>query len=316
MNQRPLIIFDTSVVMHELINFERDTAGEIKEHLTPSQLYERLCLGVNFYNSLHFLPGIDPKRCDILWAGDSTTGYWRKSWFQSWLDERPGFVANLKKGFEEDSDGELVPTSPTSRRNNLKIGYKANRGSCPYRSFAKLKINKISKAVVFPGYEADDVASAALRIFPRRRIILCTIDTDWLQLVDKRVSWVCLKGFTPQFRDVEGAMDWFRASIAKDTKKVQEKFKQLDSPRQIVDWKMFAGDRSDNLPKGSPREVIDLLYPPYPYRLWLDEDKREVVKASLTRGKSSKTGLKAIESLIDAGVMPSTPRLNIDWSKI
>jgi hypothetical protein len=314
--QRPLIIFDTSVILHQIVDLSRDKTGQIINHLTPQQLYARIEQGVKLYNSLFFLPGIDPRRCDILWAGDSTTGYWRRPWFDEWLRKNPDVVARLREGFVQDITGEYVPISPTSRRKNLRIGYKASRDSCPYGKHAKVLINKISQATFFPGYEADDVAAAALSVFPRRRIFLCTIDTDWLQLVDDRVSWICMKGFNPQYRDVAGGMEWFKAAIAKDTKIVQQEFDNLTSLRQIVDWKMFAGDSSDNLPKGSPREVIDLLNPPEEYNLAFNHDARAMIRDGLIRGKSPLKSLQMQDEAFDFGLMPSTQPLKFDWSTL
>jgi hypothetical protein len=317
--KRPLIIFDTSVILHQIVDLSRDKTGQIINHLTHSQLYERIQQGVNLYNSLFFLPGIDQRQCDILWVGDSTEGYWRRPWFNNWLDENPAVVEKLKEGFVEDITGEFVPISPTSRRKNLRIGYKASRDSCPYGKNAKKLINKISKAVVFPGYEADDVAAAATQVFPGKRIFLCTIDTDWLQLVDDRISWICMKGFSPQYRDVTGGMDWFIKAIEKDTKAAQEHmFDEADplSLRHIVKWKMFSGDTSDNLPKGSPREVIDLLSPPFKHRLWQDSNNRRQIRESLVKGRSPKVCLKLQDEAFDFGIMPMTPPVHIDWNNL
>lgn len=313
---RPLFILDTGVILHQIIDFTRDDYGEFENQLTPAQLYSKIEHGVNLYNSLFFAQGIDTSRCDILWVGDSTVGYWRNGWFDNWLDERPEFVANLRKEYALDPlSGDWLPSKPGGRRKHpLVLGYKGNRKSCPYKQMAKKMINKISKAVVFDNYEADDVATTALFAFPRRRIFLCTIDTDWLQLVDERVTWLCMKGYKPQYRDISGGMEWFRAAIAKGTIAEKEKFSEVNSLSQIVDLKMFAGDRSDNLPKGSPREVIDLFCPPSEYRLWWQRAKRDEIRAAVIRGKSPFSSLKAQDRAYDAGFVPTTQPILRDWS--
>jgi hypothetical protein len=315
-NPRPLFIIDTGVILHQIIDFTRDDYGELENQLTPAQLYSKIEHGVNLYNSLFFIQGIDTSRCDILWVGDSTNGYWRNGWFKNWLDERPDFVENLRKEYTlEPLSGDWLPTKEGGRRKHpLVLGYKGNRKPCPYKQMAKKMINKISKAVVIDNYEADDVATAALFAFPRRRIFLCTIDTDWLQLVDERVTWLCMKGYKPQYRDPVGGMEWFKAAISKGTKAGQERFADIDSLRDIVPWKMFSGDKSDNLPKGSPREVIDLLNPPSEYQLWTQRENIDEIRAAIIRGKSPFSSLKAQDRAYDAGFTPTTQPILRDWS--
>lgn len=90
-----------------------------------------------------------------------------------------------------------------------------------------------------------------------REIALCTLDTDWLQLVSPDVTWYNTSHQQPRVRGEAEVL----AYVSKQLKT------SIDKPKQIVDVKAKRGDSSDNLPPGSPREVIDLLNPPKPHNL-------------------------------------------------
>lgn len=112
------------------------------------------------------------------------------------------------------------------------------------------------------GYEADDFAGAIVYLkrqhqrFPdgdpvvaNREIVLFTVDSDWLQLVGEGVVWHNTATYEPRIRDTKEVLEW-----------AYKRFKwTLDNPSEIVDMKMINGDSADNLPKGSPRYLIDLM---------------------------------------------------------
>jgi 5'-3' exonuclease len=129
-----------------------------------------------------------------------------------------------------------------------------------------------------PGYEADDLAAAVVKTCTDRQIYLLTIDTDWMQLINEYTTWVCVKGFHPPIRSLETLPVWFQAKLDKESKKVQN---QLNSsnPKDIVKWKMLTGDSSDNLPKGTPQHMFDLLEPRPEHRLWDTLDIPSIVAA-------------------------------------
>ncbi len=110
------------------------------------------------------------------------------------------------------------------------------------------------------GFEADDFAGAftntVLQEGYKRDIIFYTIDSDWGQLINDELgiyfyysSFPCWKG--KRLRNEAVIKEWFldRQNI------------ELENVRDIVKVKSEDGDKSDNLPPGSPPEVIDLLNP-------------------------------------------------------
>jgi hypothetical protein len=259
-NQKPLIIYDTSVLAHRLIDLSTDATGKISNRLTNKQRDERLRAGVNLYNSVFWIENYSPEDFEIIWVGDDKTEpYWRIKEVKEWLDS-----------LAED-DPSLV------RWKDSRKGYKGNRFHEPYRRWVMNRINKFSNAVCIPGYEADDVAAAIVKSEPDREIILGTIDSDWIQMVSEKVTWVCMHGWSPQVRDVEGGKIWLKRKLEKESRKAQRGLVEaginlLDPDlRSIVKWKSIMGDKSDNLPPGTPEEFIDLFNPPEERRLWMDE---------------------------------------------
>jgi hypothetical protein len=102
------------------------------------------------------------------------------------------------------------------------------------------------------GYEADDYAAAFVRsaVARDRPMTLLTVDTDWLGLVSSDVQWVCMSGFSPRIRQgLAGLNEWAKARLGET----------FDTPTDLWEYKAKHGDKSDNLPAGSPIGVIDLL---------------------------------------------------------
>lgn len=118
---------------------------------------------------------------------------------------------------------------------------------CPFPYFSSL------------GNEADDFAGAFCKFKhlhqDPRQIYLYTVDSDWLQLVDEGITWVDLGPYLPGVRGKVEAIEWTKKRLKRD----------IQHPREIVDVKMSQGDKSDNLPKGSPRYMIDLMGMPAKY---------------------------------------------------
>lgn len=113
-----------------------------------------------------------------------------------------------------------------------------------------------------PGYEADDFAGTFVYakrqhqrlpggdpVIANREIILWTVDSDWLQLVGDGVVWHNTGPWEPRIKHAPEVLEW-----------AYRRFKWvLKHPSEIVDYKMQYGDKSDNLPPGTDRFMIDLM---------------------------------------------------------
>jgi len=115
--------------------------------------------------------------------------------------------------------------------------------------------------LTLPGFEADDLAGSLVSAHHEhgldRTVYLSTIDTDWHQLVSDKVHWLNTAKYAPRFRGPSEVLEHAKKSLNM----------VIDTPRQLVAAKAIKGDKSDNLPPGSPPEVIDLISPPEAYNL-------------------------------------------------
>jgi hypothetical protein len=283
---KPLVILDTSVVTHHVINLTRDKSGQVINKLNNADRDERLRRGYALYNSLFWFVGANAEDFDILWVGDSKEEkYWRTKAVRDWLDS-------------------LDPEDPILvKRKGTRLGYKGNRNTCTYAQWVHKRMMQFVKPLAIPSYEADDIAAAIIKLEKERPIILCTVDSDWLQMVDERVSWCCLTGFNPAFRDVNAAQQWFNAKMEKESKKNQPQIDTNDL-RQIVKWKSLVGDKSDNLPAGTPEEFIDLFNPPEDYKLWQSAHFKMTYKKYIQQGTQPEGDIW-MDWVVDYG-MPTT----------
>lgn len=106
-----------------------------------------------------------------------------------------------------------------------------------------------------PYFEADDIIASLVSKRPSSlgSLGIHTVDTDLLQLVEDKapqVYWYNVQNYH-RFRDEQRTLSYWERRH-----KVT-----ITSPRDIVTQKMVKGDKSDNLPPGSPQGLIDLLYP-------------------------------------------------------
>ena len=252
LNQKTLVIIDTSVVSHLLMDLTHDKNGKLNNPITNNERDDRIKLGQQAYSSLFWLIGIDLDDYEVCWVGDSKEiPYWRTQAVRTWLDGLPEDAPQL------------------TRRKGSRLGYKGNRNTSPDAAWAGKRAIKFGEPLTYPGYEADDVAASIVKAFPDRKILLATVDSDWMAMIteDDRVNWCCLKGFNPQYRNYKRGVEWFENKIKKESKATQREIDTSDLS-QIVDWKMLVGDSSDNLPAGTPREIIDLFEPGEGRKLW------------------------------------------------
>ncbi|CBA17742.1 DNA polymerase I-like flap endonuclease (FEN) [Acaryochloris phage A-HIS1] len=185
----------------------------------------------------------------------------------------------------EPEDLPLASKRPKRRHTHETLGYKGGRSekTDTWLSVADIGLRYVLTRSNFhylskAGYEADDFAGAIVAakragkhpVIRDREIYLYTVDRDWLQLVDRDVFWCNTAHYYPRFRDIEAAI----VDIKKKDKAT------VSHPYEIVQAKAKYGDKSDNLPPGSPEEVIDLLSPPPEHRLLDQSDIASTILAA------------------------------------
>lgn len=159
-------------------------------------------------------------------------------------------------------------------RNKYCPDYKGNRPPKPavrplIRNLALRYIHH-TKSTLFTreGFEADDFAGAFTRIYHMANLtrsfklpplLLWTVDSDWLQLVndDLNISWHNTGPWEPRIRREKEAVQWSHRRISK----------LVRQPQDIVALKCIQGDKSDNLPPNTPPFLIDLINTPQQHRL-------------------------------------------------
>jgi hypothetical protein len=293
---KPLVVIDTSCVMHLVFQFQ-DSDGKPIFPYTNKQRDERIQKTVEIYNTLYFLgDNINPSDYEILWVGDSVeVPYWRRKYWWDWWNS-----------LDEKTQNKLIKPGTIKRK-----GYKGNRTSTPDALWCKKRFNKLSNCLMYDGYEADDIAATVNLLYPDRRIIFMTIDSDWLQLVNNYKTWVCLKGtYFPQYRDVQAGMGWFYEKLYKGTKKEQKLAEdETLNLRKIPYWKHIAGDNSDNLCAKSPIELIDLYNPPEEFQLWTQENILVDIKSKIISPQPIISIDEMLNDALELGMTGLTPAL-------
>jgi hypothetical protein len=176
-------------------------------------------------------------------------------------------------------------------RSRFQPDYKAGRSAKPscYGDLLKLVAQADISTIAFPGYEADDVAAAIVRMWDVsakqniKAIYLATVDSDWLALIRHGVTWVNTAQHTPRVRGKLEAFTWLRSKWNAQPKKWQKVW-ELPSqlrfrPTDVWEWKLAVGDKSDNIPAGAPRHMVDLMNPPKEYDLTAPAHQRDILKA-------------------------------------
>lgn len=209
---------------------------------------------------------------------------------------------DINAGSQEWWEYNLVREEVAQLTQELSIKYKAGR-KFPDPGFTRLKkaikhyCRKSGWNVLeYHRYEADDIAAAIVATNPAENdIILATVDSDWLGLVSPNVAWFCLGGYTPRVRaSIEDINQW----------RTRKKDSLLGAPSDLWTAKTVEGDASDNLPPGTPIEVIDLFNPPAEYDLKVDPRFLADMGASVPY-EPVDSG-KALEYLINIGIRPFT----------
>lgn len=105
------------------------------------------------------------------------------------------------------------------------------------------------------GYEADDWAGEIYRqvsrFRPERSVIMWTVDSDWMQLVDDSLDiiWANVGPWRPRLRGNFEVCQWAlrRLNVF------------IEHPREIAELKQFQGDSCDNIPPGLDGSMTSLL---------------------------------------------------------
>ena len=295
------------------------TVGAVKAQLT-------------WLMSLDWLGSMKPERdVKVILACDSKP-YWRTAYLErpevfipiyrkqaEVSPRRRGLKANLKKcdrleallavpspdieAPKAEWDAyQVVRDEVAQLTHELSIKYKAGR-KFPDPGFTRLKeaIKRYChrsgwNTLEYRGYEADDIAAAIVATNPASDdVILATVDSDWLGLVSPNVTWFCLGGYTPRVRaSIEDINQW----------RARKKDRLLEAPSDLWGAKTVEGDASDNLPPGTPLEVIDLFHPPQEYDL--KADPRFLGDMSTCVAYEPVDSGKALAYLINIGIRPFT----------
>ena len=275
-NRNTTVIVDFSVCIHQLHN--NLTSMEVeKEHIKAA-----IQANMVWLHSGLWLEALAGKNLNILYVTDSKP-YWRTEY----LTQEEVYTAIA------DRQREAYKAKYPKGRKKLEpkpIHYKGGRkypdysfGVCKKAMLDAATRNEFSVLSIH-GYEADDLAAALVmtnRGLPeaeRQNIVLATVDTDWMGLIDNNTTWFCLRGYDPRIRySMSHINEWSKRRLGVT----------LDQPSDIWTVKTTQGDASDNLPPGSPLEVISLIEPPQQHRLWLNPNYSSMLKGLLTQASDN-----------------------------
>lgn len=282
-----MVVVDTSVLLHQLHQ------SIPMEHNDP-QLESALRANLTWLMSGAWLGSeLRPLMRSMVFVKD-VKPYWRVEWLADIANTinlprktkaKAALAEQVKELLALDTKTEEQLEQLDSGIDKLNVKYKAGR-SLPAYKFTKIKklvyqyLDQLeANQMGSSGYEADDMAAAIVQNNTDRgnpyNILLLTVDTDWLGLVNPSVTWCCMSGFFPTVRDsLEVVNSWTLARL-KCT---------LTTWREIWDVKGDKGDASDNLPAsdGQLLPVIDLLNPPIARRFWVSH--KNLVSSMFTNG--------------------------------
>lgn len=301
------LVVDTSCLLHA---WEQECTQAVDSDATLKCLLAWTASGL-------YLPFPVDRVVFALDQKDGSRRYWRHEYMQ-----RPEVVTNILRAKKRKTNSEkealalLEKGSPVRivDRDNVGIipdvripSYKGGR-KLPTTAFKRLK-RKAYKLLAdrgyqlfsAKGYEADDIASYICRKFPEEHLALLTVDTDWMGLVSDRIYWYEMGNRKPRYRyHLQHINQWAIKRL-----KVE-----LDKPSDIWKVKSIQGDRSDNLPPGSPIEVIDLLHPPKEYDLMVSQPFNSLGPHLKTKEEK---GLRALTCLMKMGVKPYPSILDLRY---
>jgi hypothetical protein len=283
-----MVVVDTSVFLHKIHqSYSLDPHDPQLESVVKANL-------VWLMSGAWLGQELRPLFKQMVFAKDSKP-YWRSDWLadihntinlprnfktkaKAALAEKVRAILD-KGGAENNAELDLLEQATPQ----LNVAYKAGR-AFPDKAFSKIEriarktLDELNAQQLYArGYEADDMAAALVATSAANgspwSIMLLTVDSDWMGLINPAVTWVCMSGFTPVVRDsLEVCNSWVEPRLKA----------KISNWREIWDIKGNKGDSCDNLPpsEGQLLPVIDLLNPPESYKFW--KTKGSLVNAKFT----------------------------------
>lgn len=257
-------MMDTNCIVHDLSAGWETYKSLYKDRDDSEVATERtrwVRLQMDYISSGHWLGVMQRPQFNIVWAlDDLNKQYWRMDWLA-----QDSVTAQLP-----------IPTRGKNKGKQLPIAYKGGRrklGNDHY-SIKEQVINYIGyhKILYLQRYEADDIIAGLCQrnniLNGMVDILIATIDSDLLGLVNRFVGWGCVGWHKPRLRLNLEQINLWRVNI--------KKLNPLDVPSQLWHHKAYTeGDKSDNLPpttSGCTLPAIDLLNPPDEHKLWLQPE--------------------------------------------
>jgi 5'-3' exonuclease len=156
-------------------------------------------------------------------------------------------IQKIEKNYLEDN-GEIYIIfdnvhSGENKRKLIDPEYKANRSQKDetfYKSldyFHLLLLNYKNNFIVVkrPGSEADDLVSPLIEEFKNDKILLISNDMDWFRAINENIHVAKYENKEYKIYDIDS---------------FKEKYNFFPSEKNIIIYKAFRGDSSDNIPKG------------------------------------------------------------------
>jgi 5'-3' exonuclease len=196
-----------------------------------------------------------------------------------WADSL-GFVPKLRD--RDDTFSCWLTDSKPYWRNTYAEDYKAGRERS-YETHASLDLFHSCfdlcdvPVLAFPGYEADDIAGAIVKLWSQgerniNELFLVTVDSDWQGLViEDNVCWLNMLDYEPRARRTIETYQWLCKDWNKAAKYKQRAFELPSfseySSTDIWKWKGASGDKSDNIKPGAGHWITDLFEQPAQFNL-------------------------------------------------
>ena len=236
-----LIIIDANCVGHIIAN-KLHKGTSIPLASDDADVYGRLA--AHWISNAGWLPALANEQVKVVWAVDSKP-YWR-------VDYEPEYKAHRKK----------YKTEAEEQEQKMIRGFVNN--------WTQLLIEECG-AIAIPRYEADDIASAIIRLWHWNdtgridHVFISSVDTDWLAMSSEKVTWLNCAYHMPRVRGLNESYEWLMSKWKKQSKKRQRWWEIPDyqnfSPTDIWQWKSVVGDKADGLKPGSDIRLIDLFNP-------------------------------------------------------
>ncbi len=154
-----------------------------------------------------------------------------------------GFIKLFLKMIKQDYEKIIVVFDKNKKtfRNEYYENYKVNRKSMPTDLFYQFKmVKEFLKAINVEylekdNFEADDLAGSLIKYFQNKNLFFLTSDKDYLQLINKNVNILLIK------KTAKDIQEWNFSNFSN--------LIELRFPKQIIDFKILSGDKSDDIPK-------------------------------------------------------------------